>query len=77
MKHIRQYFGRMEDCIDLLDRYNDRNVCRKLPVNVAVESPLTSNLSVDCLELYTDRMLNKPLHIESAVRYKHHMKVMT
>jgi hypothetical protein len=41
-----------------LDRCNDRKICGKLPVNETVETPTTC-LSVDYLELKTDRMSNK------------------
>jgi hypothetical protein len=58
------------------DRCNDHKICGKLLVNETVKTPITSAcLSVDCLELKTDRMSNKLLHTESAVRYIHHMLV--
>jgi hypothetical protein len=68
-------FGPKGGCIGKLDRCDDRKICEKLPVNETVETPLTSTcLSVDCVELQTDRMSNKLLHIESVARYKHHMQ---
>jgi hypothetical protein len=69
----------MEGCIGKLhvERYNDRKICRKLPVNETVENLVASTyFSLDCLELKTNRMLNNLLHIESAVRFKHNMQVM-
>jgi hypothetical protein len=69
-------FGLEEGCIDKLHRCNDRNICGKLPLNETVETPVTSTcVSLDCLELKTDRMSNKLLHTESAAKYKHHMQV--
>jgi 3-dehydroquinate dehydratase len=54
-----------------LDRCNDCKICGQLPVNETVETPVKStSLSVDCLELKTDRMSNKLLHTESAARSK-------
>jgi hypothetical protein len=67
----------MEGSTGKLDRCNDRKICGKSSMYVTVETPVTSTcLSVDCLELKTDRMLNKPLYIESAARHKHHMQMM-
>jgi hypothetical protein len=41
----------MEDCIGKLNLYNDRKICRKLPVHKTLETLVTStSLSVDCLE---------------------------
>jgi hypothetical protein len=56
-------FGLLEGCIGKLDRYNNHEICRILPVNETVEIPVTSTcLSVDCLKLKTDR-------IEQALAY--------
>jgi hypothetical protein len=66
----------MEGCIGKLVRCNDRTVCRKLPVNETEETPVRSTcLSVDYLELKTDRMSNKLLHTELPARYKHFPQV--
>jgi hypothetical protein len=47
-----------------------------MPVNETVETHVISTcLSVDCLELKTDRISNKLLYTESDAKYKHHMKV--
>jgi hypothetical protein len=67
-------FGLKEGCIDKLNRCKDRKICGKLPVSETVKTLVKSILSADCLELkHTNRMSNKVLHTESAVRYKHHM----
>jgi hypothetical protein len=42
-----------DDCIDKLDRYNDRKICGKLPVNETVEIPVIFVCQLDCLELKT------------------------
>jgi hypothetical protein len=50
-----------------LDRCNDHKICGKLSLNETVATPAISTcLSMDCLELKIDRMLNKLLHTESA-----------
>jgi hypothetical protein len=47
-----------------------------MPVNETVETPVTSIfLSVECLELKTDRIFNKLLHIKSAARFRYHVQV--
>jgi hypothetical protein len=49
-----------EGCMDKQARCNDRKICGKLHINETVETPVISTcLSVDCLELKTDRMSNK------------------
>jgi hypothetical protein len=54
-------------------RYNDRQFCRLLPIKEAVETHVTSDcLSIDCLEVKTDHMQNKFMHIESAARHNPH-----
>jgi hypothetical protein len=45
--------------------------------NIEMHVHVTSTcLAVDCLELNTEHMLNKLLHIESAAKYKHYMQEM-
>ena len=69
--------GPTKGCMGKQDFFcNNHKICGKLPVNKNVETPVISAcLSVDCLELKTDRMLNKLLHNELAARYIHHMQV--
>jgi hypothetical protein len=68
--------GLKEGCLGKLDRCYDYKICGKLPVNKTVETLMISTfLSVDCLQLKTDCMLNKLLHTESASRYIHYMQV--
>jgi hypothetical protein len=63
--------------VDKLDCYDERKICRELCVKESLETPMTLTcLSVDFLELKTDRMQNHTLHTESASRYKHHIQVM-
>jgi hypothetical protein len=45
MKYNRQQLSLMEGSIDKLDRYSDRNICGKLPVNETVETPSLYNVS--------------------------------
>jgi hypothetical protein len=72
----RLSFGLKVGCIGKLDRCNDRKICGKLPVNKTAETPVTSTcLSANCLELKTDCMSYKLLHIVSAASYKHYMQV--
>jgi hypothetical protein len=69
-------FDPKEGCIGKLNHCNDRKICGKLHVNETVETHVTlACLSLDCLELKTDRMSIKLLHTESAARHKHHMQV--
>jgi hypothetical protein len=63
----------MQGCICKPDRYNDRRICKMLTYNKTVTS---INVQIAYLDLDTDHSRNKPLHIESVVRYKHHMQVM-
>jgi hypothetical protein len=60
MKDIRQHVAqRKVDCC------NDHTICGKLPVSETFETLVTStSLSVDCLELKSDRMPSKLLHNE-------------
>jgi hypothetical protein len=64
MKHIRQHVAQRKVV------WENKIVvttikCGKLPVNETVETPVTSTyLSIDCLELKTDRMASKLLHIK-------------
>jgi hypothetical protein len=52
-------------CISKLDRCYDRKICK----NQTLETPVTSSyVSVECLELKTDRISNKLFHTESAAR---------
>jgi hypothetical protein len=55
-------FGSKEGCIGKQDRCNGRKICGKLPANQTVETSVPSTcLSVDCLELKTERMLQNYL----------------
>jgi hypothetical protein len=63
-------------CMVKYDRCNDHNICGKLPVSETFEILVTSTfLSVDCLELKTDRMSSKLLHNEYAAICTHHTQV--
>jgi hypothetical protein len=56
-------FGLMEGYTGKLNRFNDSEICGKLPLNETVVTPVPSTcLSADCLELNTDRMSNKLLY---------------
>ena len=67
----------MEGCSGKLDRYNDRNIYEMLTLNETLETPVTSIcVSVAYLDLKTDHIQNKLLHIESVERYKHHLQVI-
>jgi hypothetical protein len=56
-------FGLKEVRVGKLNRCNDLKICGKLVVIETLETPLTpACLSIDCLELKTDRMSNKLLH---------------
>jgi hypothetical protein len=56
--------GLKKGCIGKLYRCSDHTTCGKLRVNETVETPVTSTfLSADYIELKTDRMSNKLLHI--------------
>jgi hypothetical protein len=58
------------------DICNDHKNCEKLPVKETVETLVTSTfLSADYIELKTDHVWIKLLHIQSTVKYKHHMQV--
>jgi hypothetical protein len=66
----------MEDCLGKPDRYDNCKILRKA-ANETVENHVTSTwFSIDCIDLQTDCALNKPLHMESAKRYRHHLQVM-
>jgi hypothetical protein len=65
----------MEGCIGKLDRYNDRKIWWKLSLNETVETHVI-NLFISRLPQLKYLSPNKPLCIESAMRYKHHMHVM-
>jgi hypothetical protein len=66
----------MEVYTGKLRHYNDRKMCGKLPLKKTAELRVTSTyLSIDC-KFKTCCLSNKPLHIESAVRYKHNIRVI-
>jgi hypothetical protein len=62
MKHYQTACGSKEGCNGKLDLCNDHKTCVNLPINETVETLATSSfLSVDYLELKTDRISNKLL----------------
>jgi hypothetical protein len=64
MKHARQHVAQKKVAqANEIVIHND-HICGKLPEDETVETPVTSTcLLVDCLELKTDRMSNKLLHV--------------
>jgi hypothetical protein len=78
---------RLNDCYDTyqtacgpkkgcMGKYDIVVTTIQLSVNETVETSVTSIcLPADSLELKTDRMSNRLLHTESAVRYIHHLQV--
>jgi hypothetical protein len=65
-----------EDYTGKLNRFNDSKICRKLPVQDTIETPvIITYLSADCIELQTDCMSSKLLHTKSAANYIHHMQI--
>jgi hypothetical protein len=61
-------FGLMEGCIGKLYHKRMLQFAESFYANETLETLVTSFLSVDSIELKTDRMSNKPLDIESALR---------